>query len=132
MSWGMGPMGDVNTGVETPIEAPVSATATPVVTPAGNFSGVTPQELGWVTKTEYDYQTYLKSSKELADSQITAVTAGNISDAVGGIRQGDWASNAAIYTWDDDYGDVGPKFPELERQLFGSEYHVKTGIAFDK
>jgi ATP-dependent RNA helicase DDX3X len=37
---------------------------------------------------------------------------------------------AAIYEWNDEYGDVGPRFEELEKQLFGSENHVKTGINF--
>ncbi len=95
------------------------------------LSGKTPQEYGWVEKTTHDYATYLKTNKELAEAQANA-PAEEVADAVGGVRQGDWAHNAAIYTWDDEFGDVGPKFPELERQLFGSEYHVKSGLSFHR
>lgn len=78
-----------------------------------------PMELGWVEKQQYDYETYNKTSKELYDEGL----------ATGAL---DWASNAAKYEWDDEYGDVGPRFPELEKQLFGSEYRMRTGIEFSK
>jgi ATP-dependent RNA helicase DDX3X len=44
---------------------------------------------------------------------------------------GDWAGKGALYEWKDDYGDVGPRFEALEKQLFHSEYHVRTGIKFE-
>jgi ATP-dependent RNA helicase DDX3X len=49
----------------------------------------------------------------------------------GGIMSGDWANKGALYEWKDEYGDVGPRFEALEKQLFHSEYHVRTGIKFD-
>lgn len=30
-----------------------------------------------------------------------------------------WLSDAAVYAWDDEYGEVGEKNPELEKILFG-------------
>ncbi len=81
-----------------------------------------PQEAGWVPKQAYDYEIYNKSSKELFDEGL----------APGGLGADDWASNATKYEWDEEYGDVGPAFPELERQLFGSEFHMRTGIEFSK
>lgn len=86
-----------------------------------------PQEHGWVAKTDYDYSTYMKSSKELAEAEATAKESADL-----GVEVSGWASNAAIYDWDDDYGDVGPRHPELEAQLFGSENHVRMGIKFEK
>lgn len=131
-AWGTDDMSAALPVVETSIgEAPAAAPA-PFIVPTAKLSGQTPQEYGWVSKTVYNYETYLKSPKELADTQATAIATEEVEDAVGGVRAGDWANNAAIYTWDDEYGDVGPAFPELERQLFGSEYHVKTGVAFEK
>ncbi len=88
-----------------------------------------PQEFGWVAKTSYDYEKYNKSSKELAEAPAVGGL-GTGDDAVGGVAPGDWASNAAVYQWDDEYGEIGPEFPELERQLFGLENHVRTGINF--
>ncbi|EKD21527.1 DEAD/DEAH box helicase [Drepanopeziza brunnea f. sp. 'multigermtubi' MB_m1] len=102
--------------------------------------GLTPQQYGWVRKTEYDYDTYNKSTKELLDTQggvegapetFQAEPNAEIEEAVGGIRPGEWANNAAIYQWDEDFGDIGPAHPELEKMLFGSANHVKSGINFE-
>ena len=94
---------------------------------AGAPQAKNPQEHGWVPKTDYDYSTYMKSTKELAEAEAAAKES-----AAPGVEVGCWASNAAIYDWDDDYGDVGPRHPELEKQLFGSENHVRMGIKFEK
>lgn len=108
----------------------------PLTTKLVAENGLNPQEHGWVMKSGFDYEKYGKSSKELA--HLNATQGGENGDdalagldPVGGLREGDWANNAAIYTWNDDFGDVGPEFPELEKMLFGGD-HVKKGIAFDK
>lgn len=77
---------------------------------------------GWGEKSAFDYQMYNKSTKELAEE----------ANADGGTAGRGWASNAAIYEWNDEYGDIGPEFPELEKELFGSEHHVSYGIDFAK
>jgi ATP-dependent RNA helicase DDX3X len=92
---------------------------------------------GWVQKTAYDYDTYNKGTRELAEAveaQASTAAVGNeeVTDAVGGIRPGDWSSNAAVYQWSDEFGEVGPAFPDLEKQLFGCENHVKTGLRYEK
>jgi ATP-dependent RNA helicase DDX3X len=95
---------------------------------------VDPQAHGWVERTAYDYTAYNKSGKELqnaqADGEAPKVDAHY--GAVGGIAVGDWASNGAVYEWNDEYGEIGPSFKELELQLFGSDNHVKSGLEFDK
>jgi len=83
---------------------------------------VDPQAYGWVAKEAYDYEKYNKTSKELLEA--------NQANQANGIESGDWESNAAIYEWNDDYGDVGPAFPELEQQLFGGDNQMRTGIKF--
>ena len=105
--------------------------------PATDAPKINPQSNGWVQKQAYDYATYTKSNKELQESQQAQPASAPQSneeqdDAVGGLRDGDWACNAAIYEWNDEYGDVGPKFPELEQQLFGAANHTRTGIKFEK
>lgn len=50
----------------------------------------------------------------------------------GGLGGGDWANKAPVYEWKDEYGDVGPRFEDLEKQLFGYENHVRQGIQFDR
>lgn len=41
------------------------------------------------------------------------------------------ALQAAVYEWNDEFGDVGPRFEELENQLFGAENHVRAGVNFE-
>ena len=105
-----------------------------------------PQEAGWVKKQSYNYDVYNKSSKELADAQAEAYAAADGEPqaeadagaetetlAVGGLREGEWASSGAVYEWDEEYVDVGPAFPALEEQLFGKKNnHVRQGLSFDK
>lgn len=45
-----------------------------------------------------------------------------------------WEGNARIYQWDEEFGDVGPKLPELELELFGdpAHRHERTGMDFSK
>lgn len=40
-----------------------------------------------------------------------------------------WLCDAAIYQWDDDFGDVGEPNPELEKMLFSNEYQQRAGEA---
>ncbi|KAA8576125.1 hypothetical protein EYC84_006286 [Monilinia fructicola] len=100
-----------------------------------------PQDAGWVPTTKYDYDTYNMSAKQLSDARDAAGADGTEAAAdaddepetlaVGGVRPGDWASNGAIYEWNEEYGDVGPRFLALEEQLFGKQNnHVRQGIQF--
>lgn len=64
---------------------------------------------GWIERTPYEYDQFTKDADH------------------------EWDSNAKIYEWDGDTGDVGPKYPELEIELFGHpESRVSHGIDFSK
>lgn len=95
----------------------------------------TPQEHGWTEAEAYDYAAYNKTFKEIADenaqSSMEDPSVG-IQGAVGGLRPGEWSGNAAVYEWEGEVGDIGPPHPDLEKQLFSSEFHVKAGIQFQK
>lgn len=78
---------------------------------AGTAKPKNPQEHGWAVKKEYDYSTFMKTSKELAE--VDAAAAQESGD--GGVEVGGWASNAAVYEWNDEFGDVGPQHAELEK-----------------
>lgn len=46
-----------------------------------------------------------------------------------------WASSRRRYEWKDSYnedGGIAPRDDELEKELFGEENHVNTGLNFDK
>ena len=38
-----------------------------------------------------------------------------------------WAANAMRYEWSDDFGDVGPADPELEKMLFRADEKMEAG-----
>ena len=73
------------------------------------------REVGWVEPTEFDYEAYNATPK---DEEGTA-----------GVST--WAANATKYEWNEEYGDVGPAHPLLEKILFGDENQVKKGKEFD-
>lgn len=118
--------------------------------PTTNATGPNPQEHGWTKPTPIDYATYNKSSKELMDERIAnesaaAASAGIDSQAGNGqapvdnstfgqdgVSTGEWAGNAPVYEYQDEYGDVGPRFAALENELFGGDFRLRTGINFDK
>ncbi|PHH71212.1 hypothetical protein CDD80_5438 [Ophiocordyceps camponoti-rufipedis] len=72
-----------------------------------------------------------------ASDVVPGWVANSTIDYSGGPSSGDqptWEGNARIYEWNDEYGDIGPKFPELELELFGdpSARHERVGLDFQK
>lgn len=53
---------------------------------------------------------------------------------VGVISSDTFDGSAPVYQWNEEYGDVGPKIPELEMELFGdpATRHEKTGLDFSR
>lgn len=43
-----------------------------------------------------------------------------------------WFAKAARYEWSDEYGDVAPRIPELEDQLFKDSYITTQGTHMDE
>lgn len=74
------------------------------------------RDKGWVAPQAYDYKT--------ATQPFTA----NQEETNGPT----WAHNASKYEWKEEFGDVGPPVPELEKELFHSELQNRKGIKFDK
>lgn len=120
-------------------EAPATSGGLKAVTSDGR----NPQEFGWAPPTKYDYTSYNMSNKELrqarapnpADGETIHNPTNYQIPAEGDVHSnlapaGEWASNATVYEWEDEYGDIGPRFEPLEKQLFGDENHVKTGLKF--
>ena len=62
------------------------------------------KEAGWVPRQPFDY----------SDEAST------------------WAADAQRYEWKDEYGDVGPEDPELEKMLFRDEQKMEVGEHIDK
>ena len=73
------------------------------------------REAGWVEPEKYDYNSYNAKPNEPRDPLDPA------------LELPTWAANATKYEWKDEYGDVGPAHPELEKMLFGKELRVTEG-----
>jgi ATP-dependent RNA helicase DDX3X len=76
-----------------------------------------------------DTQGYDASRGRWAEPQAIDYT----SMATGNPSQ-EWGCNARAYAWQDEYGDVGPKYPELELELFGDPEtrRDRTGLDFSR
>jgi ATP-dependent RNA helicase DDX3X len=62
------------------------------------------REAGWTETTAFDYESF---NRPAAD--------------------GEYDGQAQAYEWKDEYGDVGPEVPALERILFGNEFQLREG-----
>jgi len=71
------------------------------------------QEAGWNNPVPFQYDTVVGGTPAEDDTRDTAV----------------WLSDAAIYQWDDEFGDVGEPNPELEKMLFADQYLQRAGGA---
>jgi ATP-dependent RNA helicase DDX3X len=80
------------------------------VEPSGP-SGVSTQhvaEKGWSERTPFTYADYISNDFT------------------------EWAGSAKRYEWSDEYGDVGPKNEELEKQLFNLDNMTQAGMRLDR
>lgn len=110
----------------TEMEAALSSASK--VRPEQNFVGA-PQdkeeaeskarEHGYTAPVPYDYSAYGSRGQAAPNGGV------NISAPV---KVGFNATEAARYEWKDEYGDVGPKIPELEKYLFASEFRMDAGL----
>lgn len=80
------------------------------------------REAGWSEPQAFDY----------ANADAKPSDAAPLAPAEGTEEVPGWAHNAAKYEWSEEYGDVGPEIPELEAQLFQSEFLNRRGVKFDK
>jgi ATP-dependent RNA helicase DDX3X len=71
------------------------------------------QEAGWNNPVPFQYETVVGGTPAEDETRDTAA----------------WLSDAAIYQWDDEFGDVGEPNPELEKMLFHDEYLQRAGGA---
>jgi len=69
------------------------------------------REAGWNDPVPFNYETVQGGQTEVDDTHDGA----------------EWLSDAAIYQWDDDFGDVGHKNPELEKMLFEGPDRMRAG-----
>lgn len=110
-------------------EMEAALTATEKVRPEQNYVGA-PQDKdeaeskardhGYTAPVPYDYSAY--------GSCAQAATDGGDADILAPPTVGINTAQAARYEWKDEYGDVGPKIPELEEHLFTSEFRMEAGL----
>lgn len=60
---------------------------------------------GWTETTAFDYDQFNRT----------------------GGHDAEWHGSARVYEWKEEYGDVAPAHPELEKILFGGEHVIRKG-----
>lgn len=104
------------------------APSIPKVHPEQNYVGA-PQdkeeaetkarEHGYTAPIPYDYSTYEARGK---------TEGGDGGDMQAPASVGIVTAQAARYEWQDEYGEIGPKIPELEAILFSDEHRQEAGL----
>lgn len=104
------------------------ASALPEVTNGENLEATGPvkdqqafdtaRELGWVVPKPFIYD----AGPKIATSRVASD-----GSAAEKAHESQWAHEAKKYEWKEEYGDVGPKIPELEKELFGNEHITRRG-----
>jgi len=75
---------------------------------------------GFAEPIKYDYAVYGVKTGGDAEGEATSLPDFN------------WAANAAKYEYNEEYGEVGPRIPQLEQQLYTGEHIVRTGLYITK
>lgn len=88
---------------------------------------VKPSERGWDKPTPLDYEALQAKPSDLLTKVAADDEAEIIDTTEQEIENPGWASSAIKYEWKDEYGDLGPEIPELERQLFTKEGSSQMG-----
>ena len=68
---------------------------------------------GWTNPIPFNYDTVVGSEAAPDETRNSAA----------------WLSDAAVYQWDDEFGDVGEPNPDLEQMLFAGEHLQRAGGA---
>lgn len=77
------------------------------------------RQKGWTAPEKYDYERYnATGGAPPVEEELPAELI--------------WGARAAKYEWKDEYGDVGPANPELEKMLFHNEFTNRRGHQFEK
>ena len=106
-------------------EALPAQDAAPTSNAPAEEAAVDPRAHGWVAPEAYDYGKYNMSSKEYDDARKAAFEE---QAAHNSANDNTWAGSAPMYEWKGEYGDVGPRFPDIEAILFGSGDDTGTGV----
>jgi len=75
------------------------------------------KEAGWTEQTPYTY------------TQAGGDAPRSAAEGDSGEPVPKWLSDAAVYEWDDDFGEIGPVNVELERELFHGDHLMRAGGA---
>ncbi|MCJ1392912.1 hypothetical protein MMC18_005784 [Xylographa bjoerkii] len=114
----------------------MAATDSKMATPLADVTKAHTNTLGATTwssikPVEYDYNMYnatTREEREAAEAKLAErLSNTNITDDEFTADVPLWASNAVKYEWNDEFGDVGPPHPELEKQLFRDRYINRAG-----
>ena len=81
----------------------------------------------WNEPQKYDYKLYNATTREERDAVVAERETPGLAPTE---EIPEWAAGAAKYEWKDEYGNVGPAHPELEKILFHNDSIARQGIMF--
>jgi hypothetical protein len=118
-AWDTGSMAEALN--ETSIEGKKEITFANPVPSDKNEAKAKAKEHGWEEPVPYNYAVYNGSADRATDNLN-----GDIEHTVT-FGESRWLSQAAVYEFDDEYGEVGPRNPALEQELYHDENRMITG-----
>ncbi|MCJ1435750.1 hypothetical protein MMC27_005125 [Xylographa pallens] len=115
----------------------MAATDSKMAAPLADVTSAHTNTLGtasWSTikPVEYDYNVYNATTREEREAVEAKLAERRSNTKIEDDAQFTadvplWASNAVRYEWNDEFGDVGPRHPELEKQLYRDQYTNRAG-----
>jgi hypothetical protein len=92
---------------------------------------IDPQAHGWVKPTNFKYSRYVSKPAEEGGEENGEANGDTVTEEEAFEDSYDispkWAANARRYEWKDEYGDVAPRIPELEEELFCDKFRARQG-----
>lgn len=71
------------------------------------------KDAGWMNRIPFNYETVVGGEAPPDETYASAP----------------WLSDAAVYEWNDEYGEVGPENPQLEKMLYEDPNMMRVGGA---
>jgi len=84
------------------------------------------REAGWNEPTAFNYEASTAATREEREAATRAVLDRDAHSTDIPL----WASAGVKYEWKDEYGEVGPQVPELERVLYKDQFQSRIGGQF--
>jgi ATP-dependent RNA helicase DDX3X len=116
-----------------------NGTATPAGPPKNEEALKAARDAGWVLPTAHNYTSKApvtalnRNETEAHPDAAPAAEGEGVEDVpISRYRPSNWSHDAAKYEWSEEFGDVGPRDEQLEKDLFHGEFINRAGAKIEK